>query len=399
MSRRAALVLSAFILAVCGANAFASPSPLDERGALPAVPAVPLTATIKLHARKASSPSLALVSKPATNAPNFDFQSRIAEAQALVAKQPVLKGDMQFNTAGNLTHFVWVLAVGQRTGPLTVLRMDETGKNDRGFAVTWTVDNFINTRFHVKKPEGYIVFAQRRPVHGKSGYQEAVYTAYAPELDTKSMRDAGMNYLHGLQTQAYDQIQQQNLRSRVAPKLTVAEQIPQSMVIRLMITEHIDPLHMKYVGMQQCVHEVLVTLAANKTHSYAYAKSSAGALGLPQFIDSTYQMVRNNYPTAGLHPDFQTGMSDHPNAILASVLLLDLELTPLPRSYLKRFTDSSEQLSAFLAAGYNRNPSHVLQTYLKTHSITGGNAPFENKMYVKIQNWVGAFLAKEYGLS
>jgi hypothetical protein len=165
-----------------------------------------------------------------------------------------------------------------------------------------------------------------------------------------------------------------------------------------MITEHIDPLHQKFVGMQQCVHEVLVTLAANKGHSYAYAKSSAGALGLPQFMDSTYAMVRENYPNAGLKADFQEGMGDLQNAILASVLLLDLELTPLPKPYLKQFSDSSKQLTAFLAAGYNRNPVHVIQTYLKTHSLTGGKAPLENKMYVRIQGWVGTFLKKEYGL-
>jgi hypothetical protein len=170
------------------------------------------------------------------------------------------------------------------------------------------------------------------------------------------------------------------------------------MVLRLMITEHIDPLHMRYVGMQQCVHEVLFTLAANRGHAYAYARSSAGALGLPQFIQSTYQMVRNHYPAATLVPDFEAGMGDLQNAVLASVLLLDLELTPVPRDYLKRFTVSGQQLSAFLAAGYNRNPVHVMQNYYHTHSFTGGNAPFENKMYVQIERWVGAFLKSEYGL-
>jgi hypothetical protein len=391
MSRIVAFALSALIFALSGGNALAIPTPLPTR---PTLPAVPLTAAAKFRAAPAS---LALVSKPGNDAPNFDFTKRIAEAQTLVAKQPVLKGDMQVDAAGNLTHFIWVLAVGRKTGPLTVVRMDETGKNDWDLTITKAVDNFINTRFRVAKPQGYMVFAQRRPVHGKTGYEEAVYTAYAPEFDTKLMRDAGMSYLRGLENQAYDQIKKKDLRSRVAPKLTVAEQIPQGMAARLMITEHIDPLHMRYVGMQQCVQEVLVTLAANKSHAYAYAKSSAGALGLPQFIDSTYQMVRNNYPTAGLRPDFQAGMSDHANAILATVLLLDLELTPLPRSFLKRFTDSSKQLTAFLAAGYNRNPSHVVRTYRKTHSLTGGNAPRENKLYVLIHNWVGEFLTKEYG--
>jgi hypothetical protein len=353
---------------------------------------------IRIKAR-ARPVSLTLVSKRPNDAPDFDFRQRIHEAQALLTAQAVLKDDMQFDAQGALSHFTWLLAVGRKDGPLTVLRMDEAGKNDQGFTVIWPADNFINTHFRVTKPESYIVFAQRRPVHAKVGYQEAVYSAYTPELDTKTMRDAGMNYLRSLQRQAYDRIKTYDVRSRVAPGATVADEIPESMVLRLMITEHVDPLHMKYAGMEQCIHEVLFTLAANEGQAYAYAKSSAGALGLSQFMESTYAIVRGNYPAAHLEPDFALGMVNLNNAVMASVLLLDLELTSVPKTTLKQFTDSSQQFAAFLAAGYNRNPVHVLKTYYRTHSFTGGHAPLENKMYVRIQNWIGTFLKREYGLA
>jgi hypothetical protein len=361
-----------------------------------------LVAAAKSPTRKKPSAkpvSLALVSKKPSDAPDFDYRPRIQEAQALLAAQPVLKDDMQFDAQGGLSHFTWLLAVGRKDGPLTVLRMDEAGKNEQGFTVTWPADNFINTHFRVSKPDGYIVFAQRRPVHAKVGYQEAVYSAYTPELDTKTLRDAGMNYLRSLQRRAYDQIKTYDVRSRVAPGTTVAQEIPESMVLRLMITEHVDPLHMKYVGMEQCIHEVLFTLAANQGQAYAYAKSSAGALGLSQFVESTYASVRENYPAAHLEPDFALGMVNLNNAVMASVLLLDLELTAVPKTTLKGFMNSSQQFAAFLAAGYNRNPVHVLKTYYRTHSFTGGHAPLENKMYVRIQNWIGTFLKREYGLA
>jgi hypothetical protein len=404
-------VVGAFLLALNGAQA-AVPEP-----AVPAVAPIKEKAglSVKKNAKKSAkknvsaqkrttakkSPpqSLTIVTKAANDAPDFDYQARIEEAQALVDRQPVLKTDMQFDGQGNLAHFVWTLAVGQRTGPLTILRMDETGKNDHGFTVTWAVDNFLNTKFRVTQPEGLIVFAQRRPVRVKDGYQEAVYTAYAPELDTKIMREAGMDYLRHLQRLAYDRIKDHDVRSLVTPKFTVAERIPTSMVVRLMITEHVDPLHMKYVGIEQCIHEVLITIAANREHAYAYAKSSAGARGLAQFIDDSYQMVRENYPKALLEPDFERGMSDLHNAVLASVLLLDLELTHLPRDTFAQVVDSSQQFAAFLAAGYNRNPVHVVKTYHRTKSFTGGNAPFQNKMYVRIQSWIGGFLKKEYGIT
>lgn len=351
------------------------------------------------HVKHISEAALQIISKPANDAPDFDYQDRIQEAQALIAKQPVQPGDMVVDAAGNLTHFVWTLVVGRKTGPLTVVRMDEDGKNEQGFVIAAAENNFINTHFEVLRPDNYIVFAQRRPVHGKNGYEEGIYTAYSPELDTQKMRDAGLDYLRTLQHQAYNRIQDHDVRSHVSPNQTVADKIPTSMVLRLMITEHIDPLHMRRVGIEQCIHEVLVTIAANQSHAYAYARSSAGALGLPQFMASSYQMVRDNYPKALLEPDFDRGMTDLHNAVLASVLLLDLELTSLPRDYLKKITESSQQFAAFLAAGYNRNPVNVVRTYKRTRTFTGGDAPFESKMYVRIQSWIGQFLQKQYGIT
>ena len=290
--------------------------------------------------------------------------------------------------------------VSQGLDPLTIVRMDEKGVNDKGLVVTWPVDNFINTKFHVAGPEGTIVFAQRRPVRAKNGkgWEEAVYTAYAPELDTQKMRDAGLDYLRTLQRLAYNHLKDHDVRSRVDSQMTVADRIPSNMVLRLMITEHVDPLHMKFVGIEQCIHEVLVIIAANQGHAYAFARSSAGALGLPQFMEESYQLVRANYPKALLEPNFDLGMSNLRNAVLASVLMLDMELTHLPQASRKAVTSSSTQFAAFLAAGYNRNPAHVVQTYRRTRSFTGGNVSFENKMYVRVQNWVGGFLKREYDI-
>lgn len=370
-------------------------------------PAVSKHASAKRHgkgriakAAKAGPVRQAVITvKPHEDAPDFDFQPRIQEAQALAAKQPVLPGDMVVR-GNDLASFNWVLIVGEKTGPLTVLRMDEKGNNDQRMIVTWPVNNYLNTKFSVADAAhpagGLIVFAQRRPVRGKDGgWEEAVYTAYSADLDTQKMQDAGLDYLRTLENLAYNRINDHDVRSRVAPSKTVAQQIPRDMVMRLMITEHVDPLHMKYVGIEQCVHEVLVTVAANRDKAYAYARSSAGALGLPQFMESSYHMVRDNYPNARLEPDFNRGMTNLHNAVLASTLLLDLELTEMPKSMLKQVTESSAHFAAFLAAGYNRNPVKVVKTYLKTRSMTGGSAPFENKMYVRIQAWVGDFLSRE----
>lgn len=377
--------------------------------------AVPKHAAHRKSSRKLAKASriksqpVVIVTKAPNDAPDFDFQPRIREAQELAARAPVLPGDMVME-GGNLARFNWVLVVGQKTGPLTVLRMDEKGNNSQGFIVTWRVNNYLNTKFTVESTGApgtpaigstagnIIVFAQRRPVRAKGGWEEAVYTAYAPELDTRKMRDAGLDYLRTLEHLAYNRVNSHDVRSRTAPDKTVAERIPRNMVLRLMITEHVDPLRMKYVGIEQCVHEVLITIAANRDKAYAYARSSAGALGLPQFMESSYHMVRDNYPSARLEPNFDLGMTNLHNAVLASLLLLDLELTELPRAALKQVTESSHHFAAFLAAGYNRNPAKVAKTFQRTKSMTGGPVPFENKMYVRIQGWVGGFLEREYRL-
>ena len=51
------------------------------------------------------------------------------------------------------------------------------------------------------------------------------------------------------------------------------------------------------------------------SHAYAYARSSAGALGLPQFVEDSYQMVRASYPKALLEPNFDLGMTNLSNAV------------------------------------------------------------------------------------
>ena len=80
--------------------------------------------------RHAPQPSLAIITKPPTDAPDFDYRDRIAEAQALAQNAPVQPGDMEM-VGNQLAHYTWVLVLGQKTGPLTVLRMDESGRNPR----------------------------------------------------------------------------------------------------------------------------------------------------------------------------------------------------------------------------------------------------------------------------
>src|SRR5580765_1082873 len=56
------------------------------------------TVTVVAKRKAATRPrSLVIVSKAPNDAPDFDYQDRVQEAQELAAKQPVLKDDMQFD--------------------------------------------------------------------------------------------------------------------------------------------------------------------------------------------------------------------------------------------------------------------------------------------------------------
>src|SRR6201986_788859 len=57
--------------------------------------------------KHAPSPSLAIVSKTPTDAPDFDYSDRIDQAQTLATREPVLPNDMQIGPDGRLAHFTW----------------------------------------------------------------------------------------------------------------------------------------------------------------------------------------------------------------------------------------------------------------------------------------------------
>jgi len=295
----------------------------------------------------------------------------------------------------SIKQYRWYLAVKCGNAPTKAVKMGLDGSNADGYIITKNIDNGINTRFTVKKPAGCVVLAQKRVIRTPSGLTEAVYTAYAPELDTPVMLAHGRKYLESLTAHAYEELESREIWSgayvahedgeKSFPAKTVAEAIPRDVALGLQITEHIDPARVKFVGLRQCIHEVLVTFAANREYAYDYAVSSVGARGISQFMERSYDMIRSRYPGAGLNPDFVNGMDDHRNATIASVLHFDLELTELSDKFLHFFAidKNGPNLGTFLAAGYNWNAKKVAKVYAKTGRLSKG-LPKETRSYVTI---------------
>jgi hypothetical protein len=247
-----------------------------------------------------------------------------------------------------------------------IVRASSNGNNDRALAIRVGPDHGVATRFEVTRPEGYVVLAQKSRVRTRAGFGEAVYTAYDPAFDTPLMRSRGLAYLQEVRTDGYAELKRLGVPSIAVPGKQVHAVVPRKTALVLMITEHVDPFRAKYVGVRQCVREVLVTVAANRDAAYAYARSSAEARGLMQFVPQTYAMVRSNYPAAGLDPDFIGGMRDHRNAARAAIALLDLELAALPEGKRAWFLrpNGDRYADAYFAAAYNWNATKVARAYV-----------------------------------
>ncbi len=97
------------------------------------------------------------------------------------------------------------------------------------------------------------------------------------------------------------------------------------------------------------IDRVYATIGLNPGAAYNYSRSSAGALGLFQFIPSTYNsLAKQGY---GLKPNFEEGMRDHQNAMKAAAIYMDIILAQYPAAV--RAANTDLKTFEYIAAGYN----------------------------------------------
>lgn len=226
-------------------------------------------------------------------------------------------------------------------------------KAPSGYTVSSAKSNGVNTEFLIVCPAGYVVLALRRVVQQGKGWKEVVYTPYTKELNTASVRQAGLNYLQYRFKQAKDDLQKKGVKSLAYGGLIV-DHIPDSVAMVLALIEHIDPARFQSgTPIEQLINEALIIDGANQSMAYTYAVSKAGARGLFQFIESTYYSIANLYPLAKLEPDFVKGMNNHFNAAKASLLLFDADLSFLKPDHRKFLKKNPQAMGKYLAAAYN----------------------------------------------
>jgi hypothetical protein len=240
-----------------------------------------------------------------------------------------------------------------------------------------TVSNGVNSAYRFKDPESVVV-AVRYPLYNDVGtakkkkfeIQEVVYSPYSSAIHTPEMVALGKSLMDGYEAQVYGFLRDHAVPSRGMPDKLLADVLDPATARSVFLIEHADAKELE-VSPNTVVERFYVTLAANEKDVYAYSKSSAGALGLAQFMPATYKSLVKIRPELGLMPGFEAGMRDPVNAMKAEVGYLDYLIAALPDK-VQRSTELS-QLHEFAVGAYNGGPARVSQAVAEWEQILDGS--------------------------
>lgn len=255
-----------------------------------------------------------------------------------------------------------------------------TSENGKTMRIRTIRGNGVNTPIVLTDMQGKAhvpLLVQYPVVRGGKYYETAYYMSTHPGLVTPEVVNAGRTYVHNVIELARQKLDEKGII--IQPKVAdIAE--------RLATVEHVDHLRFRNEYHPNIYNDIFTLFALNEGGTYRYSVSSAGAGGMVQMIPSTYRMVRAQFPTVGLMPDFVEGMRDHTNAAQAMLLYMqwtwrDLLARPTIADALVNNIATQEQL---MAAGYNSNPAR-LSGYISRAGANWVNLiPRETKIYLQI---------------
>lgn len=233
-----------------------------------------------------------------------------------------------------------------------------------GYQLAVRRDNGFNSDIDVVVPADGRVLAVKYPVMNDRNrfgafvpVIQAIYTPYTDEIATPEIIKEGIEVQDDLIDKAYRKLKERQVYSMAFPGRKVTDMISKRMLTILLMNEHIDPgAFSSAAAAPYLVQKVLTTIGANREKAYAYTISPAGAFGLVQMIPSTYRVLTNKYPSAGLNPSFASGMTDAVNAIMAQVLLCDADWQTIREVQ----EVSQDRIGPYLAAAYNGGVGRVL---------------------------------------
>lgn len=254
-----------------------------------------------------------------------------------------------------------------------------------GFSVRRLGGTGVNVQYEITSPPGYQVLANRFPIFDEAGGKvgtfpprEEVYVPFSATFLDPVIVAAGRQYMDEVVAKALTDLTNRGVAS-VSGKGLVGQLTDANELKNIAIIEHIDYNEFrKAEDKDRVVNKVFAILATNREDAYQYSGSSAGALGIAQFIPSSYEGMRKRYPSANLNPNFRVGMADHVNAFKAMALHHDSTGATLENHVVAHLgSDDPAKLSSAMAevraAAYNGGPARVktaIQKYGEQWKVT-----------------------------
>lgn len=289
---------------------------------------------------------------------SFPLRDAILQGKKLLNEE---KSD-GVHTIKSVPHWQSVkLAVwNQVTNEVTLMAAEKKGTNLRlpgGSALTFDPSDpliLVGMRYHIynevvvsKKKKNYKV-------------EERVVTPFNPALNTPQMVAWGKQILHQELQEVYQKLDQKNIHSVAFPDKLITQTIDTNVAKAIAVIEHTSNKALER-DPKGTINTFFAGIGINEDAPYGNARSTANALGLVQFIPSTYNRLVKQRPELELNKNFEAGMNDIHNSLLAQVVYLDDILSDLPLDARIQYQDqlARGRVSEFMVAAYNGGPARV----------------------------------------
>lgn len=294
-----------------------------------------------------------------------ELQARIDADTAADEKKKTVTDD---DAWGEVTLAIW----NKETQQLRYVSVEKKGAQLRLSAadraefpsLKVSYSNGVNSDYSVDPDGRSVVVATRYPIlrsiAGKNkvyAIEDVVYTPYSRTIHTQATVDLGEAYVDSLVESVYASLRTEGVRSRAFPDRLLVDVIDPAMVKAIAAIEHLDESSLER-DTDRALERFFVLMGTNPGVAYNYSRSSAGALGLVQFIPSTYKSLAAR--SAGkLDVNFERAMTSHAMAIRAQTMYLDVLLTEFSDKVRDQFAQNPERINEYIVAAYNGGSGRV----------------------------------------
>ena len=195
----------------------------------------------------------------------------------------------------------------------------------------------------------------------------------------------GKQNLEKIISQAGQNLDAKNVMSHAFPDRKITEIVNPDFIMSLIVNEHMD--HGQYLqavkagALPELVGKIWTIVGLNQEKAMKWSISSAGACCLTQFMPRTYTQVVKTYPEAQLDPKISSGRQEHTNAVEASILLFDSDISSWKEKTKLTCLSSTDMMEKCLAVSYNGGPG-TLNSVIKKFGYAWESGPIKTNKWI-----------------